>query len=67
MSALLELFKEDEPDLRLIRGAKIVEVMYIFGDANGLGFGSLWTEGISIGYWFGVWNEEGDGTSSNYK
>ena len=22
---------------------------------------------ISIGYWFGVWNEEGDGTSSNYR
>ena len=46
---------------------KYQEVLYIFGDASGSGFGSSWTEGISVGYRFGVWNEEGDGTSSNYR
>ena len=67
LSALLELFKEDEPALRPIRCAAIVEVVYIFGDASGSGFGSSCTEGIYFGYRFGVWNEEGDGTSSNYR
>ena len=57
LSALLELFKKDEPDLRPIRCAAIVEVVYIFGDAYGLGFRSSCTEGISGGYRFGVWNE----------
>ena len=65
--ALAELFKKDEPDLRVIRGATILEVLYIFGDASGSGFGSSWTEGISIGYRFGVCNEEGYGTISNYR
>ena len=44
-----------------------MEVVYIFGGDSGLGFGSSCTEGISVGYWFGVWNEEGYGTSSNYR
>ena len=64
-SALVELFKQDEPALRLIRVSEILEVLYIFGDSSGLGFGSSWTEGRSIGYRFGVWNEEGYGTGSN--
>ena len=64
---LSELFKEDEMDLRLIRGAAILEVFYIFGGDYGSGFGSLCTEGISVGYRFGVWNEEGDRKISNYR
>ena len=66
LSALANLFKEAEPDLSLIQGAAILEVLYIFGDASGLGFGSSWKEGISVCYWFGLWNEEGYVTSSNY-
>ena len=31
--------------------------MYIFCDASVSGFGSSWTEGISVGYRFGVFNE----------
>ena len=31
------------------------------------GFGLSWTEGTFVGYRFGVWNEEGDGTSSNFR
>ena len=67
LSALLELFKEDEPDMRLIQGAAILEVLYIFVDSYGSGFGSLWTVVIYVGYRFGVWNEEGYGKSSNYR
>ena len=67
LSALSRLFKEYEPDLRLIQGATIVYLVYIFGDASGSGFRSSWTEGISVGCNFGVWNEEGYGTSSNYR
>ena len=44
-----------------------MEVVYIFDDASGLWFGSSCTEGISVGYRFGFWNEEGYGTSSNYR
>ena len=39
---LAELLKDDEPDLRLILGAAILGVLYIFGDASSSGFGSLW-------------------------
>ena len=67
LSALADLFKEDEPHLRLIRGAAILEVLYFFDGASGLGFGFSWKKGIYIGYWFGVWNEEVDGTKSNYR
>ena len=47
---LAELLKDDEPDLRLILGAAILGVLYIFGDASSSGFGSSWMEGISVGY-----------------
>ena len=52
VSALSELFKEDGPDLSLIRGVVIVDFVYIFGDASGLGFWSLWGEGVYVGYRF---------------
>ena len=65
LSELADLFKEDDTDLRFIKGAAILEVLYIFGDASGSGFGSSRREGISVGYRFGLCNEEGYGTSSN--
>ena len=67
LSALLELFMEDDLALRIIRGYVIVEVVCIFGDDSKSGFGSSWIEGISVGYRFGVWNEEANGTSFNYR
>ena len=42
LSALSELFKEDDPSLSFRQGSAIVEVVYIFGDASSSGFGSLW-------------------------
>ena len=41
----------------IIQGATIVEVVYTFEDVSGSGFGLSWTEGISVGYWFGFWKE----------
>ena len=43
VKAVGRLFKEDDPALRIFPGAAIVEVMYIFGDASGSGFGLSWT------------------------
>ena len=65
--ALKLIFAGDEPGLRLIRGASILELLYIFGDASGSGFGSSWNDGFGLGFRFGVWGEEGDGTSSNFR
>ena len=53
--------------MRLIRGTIAVEFLYIFGDASRLGFGDLWTEEDTVEFRFGVWNEEVDVTSSNYR
>ena len=68
LNALRKLFENVEPTLRLIRGASICEAAYVFGDASGEGFGSSWVnkEG-AIGFRFGVWGREGEGSSSNYR
>ena len=42
-----------------------MDVVYIFGGDCGSGSGLYWTELISVGYRFVVFNEEVDGTSSN--
>ena len=67
LEALYLLFGDNEPALRLIRGTVNVEVIYIFGGASGSGFGDSFTEEYSVGFIFGAWNEEGEGTSSNYQ
>ena len=67
LSALAELFKENKPDMRLIRCAAILEVLYIFGNTYGLEFGLLWAKGIYVGFRFGVYNEEGYVTISNHR
>ena len=67
LSALSKLFGSPEPTLRLIRGASIYEAWYVFGDASGEGFGSSWVDKKgSISFRFGIWGEEGEGSSSNY-
>ena len=69
VSTLMDLFSGETPSLRLIRGSLIYQVMYVFGDASGAGFGSSWSNGNQkdIKYRFGVWAEEGQDTSSNYR
>ena len=53
--------------MRLIRGTVTVEVIHIFGDTSGSGFGASWAEEYAVCFRFGVWNKEGDGTISNYR
>ena len=64
---LHSMFAADEPALRLVRGCELIEVMYVFGDASGEGFGASWMRKGSIKFRYGVWGVEGEGTSSNYR
>ena len=73
LKSLETLFDGEEPTLRLIRGASMWEVCYVFGDASGEGFGASWLEHRrdgtvgDLGFRFGVWGAQGDNTSSNYR
>ena len=69
VESLLELFSEAEPTLRLVRGTAVVEVVYVFGDASGSGFGSSWcgAEEKKTSWRFGVWGAESKDSSSNYR
>jgi hypothetical protein len=78
---LAELFKQERPSKRLIRGRGIARILYGFGDASGAGFGASWEvravnqdssgggkDGPSqIRYRFGRWGGESEGSSSNYR
>ena len=45
LDTIIELIEGEYPALRLIWGAKqLLEVLYIFGDASGAGFGASWSE-----------------------
>ena len=69
LMALVELFESDEPTLRLIRGSIIYQVVYVFGDASGEGFGSTYIEPTTgaVHFRFGIWGVEGKDTSSNFR
>ena len=67
VEVLCSMFSSAEPALRLVRGCGMVEVLYVFGDASGEGFGSSWWKSGSVKFRYGVWGVEGKGTSSNYR
>ena len=68
ISILVEMFSPQDPVLRLVRGSAIIEALYIFGDASGLGFGSSWLSGTDVRYRFGVWGGDSKtSTTSNYR
>ena len=67
VDVLVDMFTSATPALRLVRGASIYEVLYIFGDASGLGFGSNWLSFDGLRYRFGVWGDGGEDSSSNYR
>jgi hypothetical protein len=46
---LQAMFEEEQPSRRLIRGTRIMRLIYGFGDASGAGFGSSWVEMKRIG------------------
>jgi hypothetical protein len=74
---LLELFEEDYPAVRCVRGSSYASVVYGCGDASGSGFGSAFvTEGnqkdlskfdSDISYRVGVWGSDSDNVSSNFR
>ena len=67
VNILVEMFTSEKPVLRLMRGSSIVEAMYIFGDASGLGFGSSWHMENQINFRYGIWGLGSEDTSSNYR
>ena len=67
VKVLCLMFESEEPALRLVRGCGVVEVMYVFGDASGEGFGASWWKSGSTRFRYCVWGEEGENTSSNYR
>jgi hypothetical protein len=74
---LLELFSEETPAVRCVRGGSYAAVVYGCGDASGSGFGSAFVtsskdvpslEGIEeIAYRIGVWGSDVDDASSNFR
>ena len=67
IKVLADMFRSDQPVLKLVRGSECYEVLYIFGDASGVGFGSSCLNGDQISYRYGVWGEEATKTTSNYR
>ena len=68
VTILMEMFSSLQPSLRLTRGSAIVEALYIFGDASGLGFGAYWTSGKDVKYRYGVWGLGlREDSTSNYR
>ena len=68
ITILLERFSSKDPILRLVRGSSILEALYIYGDASGLGFGSSWLSREEIKYRFRVWGKDvKNSTTSNYR
>ncbi len=68
LSSLRRLFSHEHPPKRLVRGNKIKEALYSFGDASGGGFGSSWKkEGEDIKVRMGTWGSDMNDESSNHR
>ena len=67
LEVLRKMFSSNEPTLRLVRGCKVLQAMYAFGDASGKGFGTSWIRKGAIKFRYGIWGAECDGSSSNYR
>jgi hypothetical protein len=65
--ALLCLFNADTPPIRLVRSQAIRVACYSFADASGCGFGRTVGIGSSLSYTHGVWEQEMDLRTSNYR
>ena len=65
--ALNALFDPESPSHRLVRGTRMMKVIYGFGDASGAGFGGTWSEAKNdtLKYRFGIWGSDMDDSSSN--
>ncbi len=67
LSSLRRLFNHADPPKRLVRGQKVQESLYSFGDASGGGFGTSWQKNGKILFRHGTWGEDMDESSSNHR
>ena len=68
ITALKKLFESDEPPHRLVREKSIKDVMYVFGDASGQGFGASWELRVGEVYFLlGTWGEDMSSESSSLR
>ena len=67
VDALQQIFAQESPPEIMVRVATIVLVVFAFGDASGLGFGSSFERSDGIGYRIGIWGYEESEESSNFR
>lgn len=67
VKSLLRLFAASEPPVRWLRGHKITEVVYSFGEAPGSGYGCTFRDQDYVGYTHGVWDSPMMTQTSNYR
>ncbi len=65
LSALTEIFKQEQPPKVVLWVARVLLVVFGFGDASGSGFGSSLLNETGISYRVGVWNYTKADNSSN--
>lgn len=65
--ALKQLFSSHHPIVRHVRSHLVSVVLYGFGDASGLGFGSSIQTNLGLRIRHGIWGSDAKNKSSNYK
>jgi hypothetical protein len=65
--ALGELLSSDAPPLVVIRSSLVYKIFYGFGDASGKGFGSTMLSKRGIKYRIGLWGDDEESETSNWK
>ncbi len=67
LASLKRLFNHDLPPKRLVRGNKVQEALYSFGDASGGGFGASWEKAGKTNFYAGTWGPDMKDESSNHR
>jgi hypothetical protein len=61
------LFQYESPPLHVVRSRTVNSVLYGFGDASGAGFGDTFLTPQGITYRFGLWGDDLQDKSSNFR
>ena len=67
LKALLKLADGDKPALRVVRSKVVFTAYYGFGDASSGGFGATVERADGVHGRFGLWGQDADDKSSNYR
>ena len=67
LTVLQSFLHRDQAPWRFVRGNNIVMVLYGFGDAAKSGFGASFQTTEGIWYRIGVWGDDGESESSNFR